>query len=382
MDENPMTDSIKSFFKTVRDGDVAEVNRLTAFDPSLVHELNPEYFNGTALNMAAGRNDRAMVDALIDAGADLELKSDWWAGPWSAVQSALNYGHDELAAHLIDRGAKLDVHGAAGLGRRDVLCEMLDQDRSLVSATGGDGCQPLHFAGTTECAASLLERGAEIDARDVDHFSTPAQYLCKHRPEVSRYLLDSGSAPDIFVAVISSHFDQVTQLIKDEPSVLDWRIDQSHFPPGPDHDVHNIMTFLAGANSTPLQAAAAADRVRMIDLLVELGTDVNQTGGYDESTALHVAAWNNHTAAVDRLLALGADPNRRSGEQHHNSPAGWAIVSGAADAFELLLDHGAELLEFFADDAGDALSGRFREFGNRDEAAQQRIQRLIEQRSK
>ena len=37
-------------------------------------------------------------------------------GPWTALQTALNYGHVPLAEYLVERGADIDVHAAAGLG--------------------------------------------------------------------------------------------------------------------------------------------------------------------------------------------------------------------------------------------------------------------------
>ena len=54
-------------------------------------------------------------------------------------------------------------------------------DPQLVHARGGDGQTPLHFASTVEIAEYLLDQGADIDARDVDHVSTPAQYMVKAR---------------------------------------------------------------------------------------------------------------------------------------------------------------------------------------------------------
>lgn len=56
-------------------------------------------------------------------------------------------------------------------------------DAGVVHARGGDGQTPLHCASTAQIAAFLLDHGADIDARDVDHESTPAQYMVSDRQD-------------------------------------------------------------------------------------------------------------------------------------------------------------------------------------------------------
>ena len=97
-----------------------------------------------------------------------------------------------LAAHAIERGAVITVHAAARLGLIEKLKELIEADPDLLHARGGDGQTPLHFAATVEVAAYLLDRGADIDARDVDHESTPAQYMVRSRQEVARFLVERG----------------------------------------------------------------------------------------------------------------------------------------------------------------------------------------------
>ena len=67
-------------------------------------------------------------------------------------------------------------------------------------ARGGDGQTPLHFATTIDVAQLLLDHGADIDARDVDHESTPAQCMVRDRQEVARYLVSRGCRTDILMA--------------------------------------------------------------------------------------------------------------------------------------------------------------------------------------
>ena len=128
---------------------------------------------------------REMLDVLLEAGADINAKSRWWAGGFGLLHGA----EPDLAAYAIQRGAIVDVHAAARLGMIGKLCELISADPALVHARGGDGQTPLHFASTVEIANFLLDHGADIDARDVDHESRPAQYMVRDRQEIARCLI-------------------------------------------------------------------------------------------------------------------------------------------------------------------------------------------------
>src|SRR4030095_1345600 len=111
----------------------------------------------------------------------INAKSRWWAGGFGLLHGA----EPELAAYAIKRGALVDVHAAARLGLIKKLQELIAADPALVNARGGDGQTPLHFASTIEIAEFLLNHGADIDTRDVDHESTPAQYMVRDRQEIA-----------------------------------------------------------------------------------------------------------------------------------------------------------------------------------------------------
>ncbi len=348
-----------AFFVAIRNRQFDEIRKQVSSRPSLVLACDENSFGATPVTLACFRNDREMVDFMLDLGVDANRPSDWWAGPWTPLHCAIHNGNTELAVHLLDRGAILDVHTAAGLNRMDDLRRMLDEAPDRVSERGGDGCQPLHFAGSVESADFLLSRGADLNARDVDHYSTPVQYLALRRPEVARHLFAKGAEADIFSAVLAEDHTVVGSLLATSPGVVDERINQQRFPPGPAHDVHNIMTFTVGNNATPLQAAAKGNRVSMVRALVDGGADINGRGGYDDSTALHIAAWENHAEIAEQLLDCGADIDIRSGKIHNNSPAGWAIVAGSDRVFALLMDRGAEKPDWFISDAQAAMAGKF-----------------------
>ena len=124
------------------------------------------------------------------------------------------------------------VHAAAEQGLVDRLRELLDADPSLIDAKGMDACTPLHFARTVEAAALLLERDARIDARDEDHESTPVQWLIRDAPDVVRFLLERGAAPDIFLAAALGDRGLAERLIAQNPECLAYRIGRPpDFPP-------------------------------------------------------------------------------------------------------------------------------------------------------
>ena len=100
---------------------------------------------------AAASGNRELIEVLLDAGANIDVKSSWWAGGTSALQHAagsmLSY-NSELAEYLIKRGATIDAYTAAGLDMADTLEAMIRENPDVVNAPGCDGMSPLHFAAT------------------------------------------------------------------------------------------------------------------------------------------------------------------------------------------------------------------------------------------
>ncbi len=358
METSNTTDQIE-FFQALADGDIKAVRTFVARDVDILNSYDVRNFGATPLTVACFNNRLDLVETLIELGADPNRRSGWKMGPWSPLHCAIFRRDKALAEFLLAHGALLDVHTAAGLGNCSEVERLLDADSSRVMERGGDGCYPLHFADSVDVARLLLERGADRDGRCIDHHSTPAQYLCSIRPEVARFLFAQGAVADIFSAILCGDDERVEALLAAEPTLINARINQSFFPPGTEHNVHNILTFTVGVDATPLHAAARANQREAVSQLIRLGLSPNVRGGYDQATPLHTAAWNNCALSAAALIDNGADIDARSGRIHNNSPAGWAIVSGADDAFNLLLERGAECFPWFLDDARDASVGRF-----------------------
>ncbi len=370
---DPPSSVVSAFFQALRQDDLSRVREHLRDTPALVHAFDPCCFGATPLNHAAGAGNTAMIDLLIDAGASPDTPSDWWAGGFRPLDDC----DDATAAHLLSRGATLTPHAAARLGKLDDLRAMLDASPALVHARGGDGQLPLHYAKTPAIAALLLERGAAIDARDIDHASTAAQYAADRRPEVAAFLAQRGAQADFFMACMIDDAALAERLLPGEPGGVNARITPERFP-APGSQALGIYHYTVGTGCTPLHAAATAGAASACRRLLAHGADPGATGGYDDATPLHVAAWHNHADAAAALLDGGAPIERPSGHLHHNTPLGWAIVGGSDGVVDLLLRRGAKLGSNHVADAAAGARGQFREF-NRHRPLQrwQWVERLV-----
>lgn len=351
-----------TFFQTLADGDHDKIRAIAEAEPRILDSFDYCNFGATPLTWACFSNRPDLVELLIELGADPNRRSDWHMGPWSPLHCAIFRGDKNLVTFLLSKGAVLDVHTASGLGDCDSVGRLLDAEPTRVNERGGDGCQPLHFADTVDVAKLLLQRGADIDGRCIDHHSTPVQYLCTTRPDVARFLLSIGAQPDIVSSAACGDLDSIEKLLSENPEHINARINQMFFPPGSEHNVHNTMTFSIGLDATPLHAAAKGNCPEVVSMLAKRGLSPNVRGGYDHATPLHVAAWNNCIESAVALLNHGADIETRSGKLHNNTPAGWAIVAGADKVFKILVDRGAHCHAWFLEDARGACAGRFDQF--------------------
>ncbi len=217
---------VERFLVALHAGDVERVRKLLEEHADVRAVVNEpiSYFNSRPV--ARATKNLPLLDLLLAHGADLNLKSAWWAGGFGLLEHGCT---PEEAAPLIARGAVVDVFAAAHLGMFDRLRELVDREPALVHARGGDGKTPLHCARTVEIARYLIERGADIDARDVDHESTPAQYLVRDAPDVTRLLVEHGAWFDIFIAVGLRDPALAERCLHDDHESLDHRTGQGKY---------------------------------------------------------------------------------------------------------------------------------------------------------
>jgi len=106
-----------------------------------------------------------LLDILLKYGASV----DGIPGGWNPLIAALHNGRGKAAAHLAKRGARLDLEGAAGVGRVDVVKTFFNKDGSLkANATKAQMEAGLMWACEYGCANVvdfLLKQGADVGAQ-------------------------------------------------------------------------------------------------------------------------------------------------------------------------------------------------------------------------
>ena len=86
----------------------------------------------------------------------------------SLLISAVYMGRRDLFELLIQKGAGVSLFEASAVGLIDRVREQVEKDPGLVNAYSHDGWTPLHLAsffGHKDIAALLLDRGADVNAR-------------------------------------------------------------------------------------------------------------------------------------------------------------------------------------------------------------------------
>jgi len=169
----------------------------------------PERTGSTTLGMVATSVHPAvagvqipLLDILIKHGACV----DGILGGWNPLIAALHNGRGDAAAHLASRGARLDLEGAAGVGRLDVVKSFFDGNRSLKPGAaqaqmesgfmwacqyGRKGVVEFHWAaygGSVDVVKLLLKWNAPVNIKDASYGGTPLEWALYGRghppPEV------------------------------------------------------------------------------------------------------------------------------------------------------------------------------------------------------
>lgn len=327
-------EGIPAFLTPVLSDDVDMLRTFLACGVSVNHAT--EVGGVTALMVAAAKGSKALVDTLIDAGADLDRRmrcgEPFFTHPrgidfeMSALGCAVDAMHWELAGHMLDRGA-MPVFGA------------MHTDIALTLAK---------FA-----PLSLIEKVHEAGFSIVmDHqfnllFAPPVEM---HLPEmrskvvfwaavnpdsaVLPWVLAHGGDPltgnslemtSLIVAAAVGNAGLVEQLLEqgadvsamdcDGDTALSLAVERGHKP-----TVKVLRRYLAGLKSTgvvPLTLHQAAVQGAVSEVLNQLDTGVSPNmADEDGNTPLMLAVKSGSIATIRTLFACGASvrPRNRNGQ--------------------------------------------------------------------
>ena len=359
--------------------DITALRDLLERHPVLQERINEPLFAFDSPAIGWVRS-REMLDLLLAAGADINAKSQWWAGGFGLLHDA----SPELAAYAIQRGAQVDIHAAARLGLFDKLKDLVAASPDLVHARGGDGQTPLHFASTIEIAEYLLDQGADIDSLDIDHESTPAQYRVGDRQEVARYLVSRGCKTDLLMAAALGDGERASQHLDTDPACIRMSVSERYFPKRNPRAGGTIYIWTLGQNKTAHHVARTFGHEQVVELLLDRSPaelklalacewgdealirtllarhpDLVAALAEEDERRLADAAQANDIEAVRRMLSAGW-PVAPQG-QHGGTPLHWAAFHGNLDMTELILRHDPPLeladVDYHATPLGWAIHG-------------------------
>jgi ankyrin repeat protein len=253
----------------------------------------------------------ALARLLLEAGAD---PNDGQA----LYNRMFEPGHDHLEL-LLEFGLGT---GDGGPWRRR-LGDALDAPAEMVR--GQLAWAITH--GMTERVRLLVSHGADVVSPFEDGATTTFMAATAGHADLIDFLVAHGAPPpdlepaDAFIAAV----------LAADRAALD-RLRGEH--PGLAGEVRLARPAL-------MTWAAACGRPAAVEILAELGFDVNARGRTDVpsdqpwQTALHKAAEDGHLDLARTLLRLGADPDIRD-HRFNGTPLDWARYFGQEEIIELL----------------------------------------------
>jgi ankyrin repeat protein len=180
--------------------------------------------------------------------------------------------------------------------------------------------------GMTERVRLLVEHGVDVTA-PLDGVTATSMAATTGHADLVDYLVAHGAPPldlppaDAFAAAaLAADRPRLGRLLADHPG---------------------LAGELRAARPALITWAAACGNPAAVEILAELGFDVNARGRTDVpsdqpwQTALHKAAEDGNVELARTLLRLGADPDIRD-HRFNSTPLGWARHFGQQSIIELL----------------------------------------------
>jgi ankyrin repeat protein len=292
-----------------------------------------------SLHHAAFNGDPKVVEALVDAGADLEARDVDECTPlhWAAeagevaVAKLLLLAGADVNARTGTRGTAL--HTALHANYHEFVAVLLDSDAD-VSIADEDGEQPIHaatIAGSVSAARALVDAGASVNAAGAKG-GTPLHLACsRDELTVVQFLLENGAdvgAVDeegqtplhwlCTAALVEEMTLRLMAILVDAGADINApdRAGEAPLHVACREGQSGLVRYLlrtAGASVTlanrdgwtPLHHAASEGHLAIVRLLVEDGATIDAREGSGE-TPFHFACYEDHVEVAKYLYERGA----------------------------------------------------------------------------
>ena len=291
-------------FAAARAGDVETVRRAFAsgFDPATpdgdgrtIHQIAKE-FRHPAIELLTNDIQGGRIRSGTEAEAVQAIAGAAQSGDVEALRQRLDARPDLIDA-LAGRGFKkaTALHLAALRNQHAAIRLLIERGANLDLRDFPDNAAALHFAaahGDIETIALLVDAGGDIEGKGDDYeVGVLGWATCfrQVRDDVAAYLLARGATLNLWTAIALDRVDEVRAMIARDPGLLAARMTRNQH------------------RRTPLHHAAAKNRARMVQLLLELGADPRATDATG-ATALTTASQENAEPAVAAMLMSAGAP--------------------------------------------------------------------------
>jgi cytohesin len=255
-----------------------------------------------------------------------------------------------------------EIHEAARQGNLEKVRTLVDKDPALVAARDKGGETPLHwaaFSGNVDLVRFLLEKGAEVDAKNARGLTPLAFTVAQDRIQAAGLLIERGANVNcrnplnmtpLIIAAEQGAVELVKILIAAGADVgIESRIGTALHRASLKGDTEIIRALLkAGANTaaisrgvSPLHLAATAGHLEAASALVEGGADINKQDGHGRTPLHRVLGSSNPHVSEIALFFIDRGAEVNSVDEAGEPLLMTAVREGYTDVVKRLLEKGA-----------------------------------------
>ena len=220
--------------------------------------------------------------------------------------------------------------GVSSIHEKSDPVDIEDMHSHLKAVYDDQDVEVLHAAaenGSIEIIEVLVSQGCHVDSRGKGSVTPLMLSALNDKPSAFQFLLQNSADPCLKDNNGSSLLHFATR--GENTSIINKLLSL-----GLDIDSRDTE------GNTPLMYAAAFDKQRAFQVLIENGADPSLKG-YRGFSLLHCAAQGGNPSIINKLLSLGLDIDSRS-DLFYRTPLMHAAADGKQSAFEMLIQNGAD----------------------------------------